>query len=320
MSLGGWQLDVDLVRAVALTAVQVLALVAISPLVNGLIKKIKARFQRRTGPPLLQGYRDLAKLVRKESIHAAPTSGVFRIAPVIGLAATVVAAATFPCVLAEGALATGDVIVALYLLALARFFTALAGLDAASAFGGLGSSRDVSIGAVAEPVAVLAILVLAAGAGTTTEGAALAGGTEDMFAPWRLLAAAAFFLVVLAECARVPVDNPATHLELTMVHEAMLLEYSGPELACATAAAQIKQTVLLALLATMFFPVGVAHAPEPAAIAIAVASLLGKLAALAALIALVESSIAKLRLFRVPDFLGAAAGLAIMAYVAREAM
>jgi formate hydrogenlyase subunit 4 len=301
MSWNGYVLDVALVRAVALAIAQVLVLVAIAPLVNGLIKKLKARFQRRTGPPLLQGYRDLLKLVVKEPLHAAPTSAVFRIAPVITLVATVLAAATFPCILAEGALATGDVIVALYLLALARFFTALAGLDAASAFGGLGSSRDVSIGAVAEPVAVLAILVLAAGAGTSTEGAALAG-------------------VVLAECARVPVDNPATHLELTMVHEAMLLEYSGPELACATAAAQIKQTVLLALLATMFFPFGVAHDPDPAAIAIAVVALFGKLAVLAALIAVVESSIAKLRLFRVPDFLGAAAGLAIMAYVAREAM
>jgi formate hydrogenlyase subunit 4 len=320
MSWNGYVLDVALVRAVALAIAQVLVLVAIAPLVNGLIKKLKARFQRRTGPPLLQGYRDLLKLVVKEPLHAAPTSAVFRIAPVITLVATVLAAATFPCILAEGALATGDVIVALYLLALARFFTALAGLDAASAFGGLGSSRDVSIGAVAEPVAVLAILVLAAGAGTSTEGAALAGSTEWMFAPWRLLAASAFFLVVLAECARVPVDNPATHLELTMVHEAMLLEYSGPELACATAAAQIKQTVLLALLATMFFPFGVAHDPDPAAIAIAVVALFGKLAVLAALIAVVESSIAKLRLFRVPDFLGAAAGLAIMAYVAREAM
>ena len=218
------------------TVVQVATLVAIAPLVNGLIKKIKARFQRRVGPPLLQGYRDLAKLMIKESIHAAPTSGVFRLAPVMSLVATTLAAATFPCFLAGALVPTGDVIVALYLLALGRFFTALAGLDAASAFGGLGSSRDVTIAAVAEPVAVVAILVLAAGVGTTTEGSALAAGTDGLLAPWRLLAAAAFFLIVLTECARVPVDNPATHLELTMIHEAMLLEYSGAELACATAA------------------------------------------------------------------------------------
>jgi formate hydrogenlyase subunit 4 len=167
---------------------------------------------------------------------------------------------------------------------------------------------------------VIAVLVLAAGVGASTDGSALAAGTADLLAPWRLLAAAAFFLVLLAECARVPVDNPATHLELTMVHEAMLLEYSGPELAIAGAAAQVKQTVLLSILAVVFFPIGIATALEPAAVAIAVASFAAKLIVLAALIAIVESSVAKLRLFRVPDFIGAALGLAILAYVAREAL
>jgi formate hydrogenlyase subunit 4 len=153
----------------------------------------------------------------------------------------------------------------------------------------------------------------------TTDGSALASAQAGPFEAWRLLAATAFFLVVLAECARVPVDNPATHLELTMVHEAMLLEYSGPELAFATLAAQVKQTVLLAILAVVFFPIGAASAADPAAIALAIGTFAGKMILLAALIAVVESSIAKLRLFRVPDFLGAAAGLAILAYVAREA-
>jgi formate hydrogenlyase subunit 4 len=305
---------------IALTVLQVIVLVAAAPLIDGVIKRIKARFQRRIGPPLLQGYRDLAKLLVKESVHALPTSPIFRIAPVVSLTATVLAAATFPCILVDGVASTGDVIVALYLLALARFFTALAGLDAASAFGGLGSSRDVSIGAIAEPVAVIAILVLAAGVGSSTDGSALAAGADDMLSPWRILAGAAFFLVVLTECARVPVDNPATHLELTMIHEAMLLEYSGAELALSTVAARIKQTVLLALLATVFFPIGMATTATPSAIGIAVAAFAAKLLALAALIALVESSVAKLRLFRVPDFLGAALGLAILAYVAREAL
>jgi formate hydrogenlyase subunit 4 len=305
---------------IALTVIQAAVLVVAAPLVNGFIKKIKARFQRRVGPPLLQGYRDLRKLFVKESIHALPTSALFRVAPVVSLAAAVLAATTFPCVLPAGLAATGDVVVALYLLALGRVFTALAGLDAASAFGGLGSSRDVSIGALAEPVAVIAILVLAAGVGTSPGGAALAAGTSDLLAPWRILGAAAFFLVVLAECARVPVDNPATHLELTMIHEAMLLEYSGPELAIASAAAQVKQTVLLALLASVFFPIGMATHADAGALSIAVAAFAAKLAALAALIAVVESAVAKLRLFRVPDFLGAALGLAILGYVAREAL
>jgi formate hydrogenlyase subunit 4 len=305
--------------SLAATLLQVLALAAIAPLVNNVIKALKARFQRRLGPPLLQGYRDLAKLLVKEPIHARPTSAVFALAPAVSLATALLAAATFPALYAPG-YAVGDVTTALYLLALGRFFTALAGLDAASAFGGLGSSRDVAIAALAEPVAVIAILVVAAGAAVPTDGAALASSSAGLLSPWRLLAAAAFFAVVLAECARVPVDNPATHLELTMVHEAMLLEYSGRELACATLSAQVKQTVLLALLVSVFFPIGVALAPTPPALAVAVLALAGKLVLLAAAIAVVESTIAKLRLFRVPDFLGAAAGLAILAYIAREAL
>jgi formate hydrogenlyase subunit 4 len=304
----------------ALTVLQVLALVALAPLVNGFIKKLKARFQRRVGPPLAQGYRDLAKLLVKENIHATPTSPLFRLAPAVSLTCAVVAAATFPCVVAGGLLPAGDVVTALYVLALGRFFTALAGLDAASAFGGLGSSRDVSIAALAEPVAVIAILALAAGVGRPTDGTALALSQGTFFAPWRLLAAAAFFMVVLAECARVPVDNPATHLELTMVHEAMLLEYSGPELAAATLAAQLKQTVLLAMMAAVFLQDGLTASTAPLPVALSLGAFALKLFGLALLIAVIESSVAKLRLFRVPDFLGAAGGLAILAYVAREAL
>lgn len=304
----------------AATGLQVLALVALAPLVNGLIKKLKARFQRRQGPPLVQGYRDLLKLLVKENLHATPTSPLFRLAPAVSLTCALLAAATFPCFATAGLAPAGDVVTALYLLALGRFFTALAGLDAASAFGGLGSSRDVSIAALAEPVAVVAILVLAAGVGGTTDGADLAGVQVGFFAPWRLLAAAAFFMVVLAECARVPVDNPATHLELTMVHEAMLLEYSGPELAAATLAAQLKQTVLLSMMAAVFLPDGLAASSDPLGLLLSLGSFALKLLALAALVAVIESVVAKLRLFRVPDFLGAAAGLAILAYVAREAL
>jgi formate hydrogenlyase subunit 4 len=313
---------VSLAVRIALTVAQVAILVAVAPLVNTFIKRLKARFQRRLGPPLLQGYRDLAKLLAKETVHARATSPLFRLAPAVSLGAATLAGATFPCFLAAGLAPAGDLITALYLLALGRFFTALAGLDAASAFGGLGSSRDVAIAAIAEPVAVLAILALAAGAGAPSDGAALAAAQTAPFAPWRLLSGAAFFLVVLAECARVPVDNPATHLELTMVHEAMLLEYSGPELALSLWAAQIKQTVLLAAIASVFFPAGLALSarPDGVAVMVALAAFAAKLLVLATGIAVVEGSIAKLRLFRVPDFLGAACGLAILAYVAREAL
>jgi formate hydrogenlyase subunit 4 len=305
----------------AVALLQVLVLLAIAPGLNGLIKKIKARFQRRVGPPLVQGYRDLAKLFIKETVHAGATSPIFWLAPSVSLGATVVAAAAFPAILARPMLSTGDLLTAVYLLALGRFFVALAGLDAASAFGGLGSSRDMAIASLAEPVAMVCILVVAAGVGAPTDGAALATAGQGLsqLAPWRLLAAAAFFMVVLAECARVPVDNPATHLELTMVHEAMLLEHTGPELALLTLGAQLKQTVLLALFAALFFPIGMATAPGPGAVALAAVVLVAKLALLAALIALVESTIAKLRLFRVPDFLGSAFGLALLAFIAREA-
>ncbi len=305
---------------VILTIVQVAALVAMAPLVNGFIKRVKARFQRRIGPPLVQGYRDLWKLWIKEPVHATPTSWIFSFAPVVSLVAATLAAATFPCVLTGGLSPTGDIVAAAYLFALGRFFTALAGLDAASAFGGLGSSRDVAVAAIAEPVLVLAVMVLAAGVATSPDGAAMASVPAGLLSPWRLLAGAAFFIIVLTECARVPVDNPATHLELTMIHEAMLLEYSGRELACATAAAQVKQTVLLAMLASVFFPIGIAQVATPLAIGVAVVSFAAKLVVLAALIAVVESTVAKLRLFRVPDFIGVALGLAILGYVARGAL
>jgi len=305
--------------SLSVALLQVLLIVALAPGLNGLIKKIKARFQRRVGPPLVQGYRDLAKLFVKETVHAHATSPVFRIAPAVSLGTAVIAAAAFPCIVTDPMFAIGDVLTAVYLLALGRFFVALAGLDAASAFGGLGSSRDMAIAAMAEPVAVVCILVLAATAGQPTDGAALAGGAgATLFAAPRLLAGAAFFLVVLAECARVPVDNPATHLELTMVHEAMLLEHTGPELGLLTLGAQVKQVVMLALVACIFFPAGIATAPTPAALALSCGAFVGKLALLAALIAVVESTIAKLRLFRVPDFIGSAFGLALLSFIARE--
>lgn len=307
--------------SLATSLAQVLLLAALAPGLNGLIKKIKARFQRRVGPPLVQGYRDLAKLLVKETVHAHATSPIFRLAPAVSLGTAAVAAATFPAILAAPMLPAGDVLTGLYVLALGRFFVALAGLDAASAFGGLGSSRDMAIAALAEPVAIVCILVLAVAAGRPTDGAALTSAPAgSLLEPWRLLAAAAFFMVVLAECARVPVDNPATHLELTMVHEAMLLEHSGPELALLTLGAQLKQAVLLALLASVFFPIGVAQAPSAAGVALGAGALAAKLIGLAALVAVVESTIAKLRLFRVPDFLGAAFGLAVLACIAREAL
>ncbi|MBI3724620.1 NADH-quinone oxidoreductase subunit H [bacterium] len=317
------------VRGALIAALQGIVLVALAPLLNGLIRKVKARLQRRIGPPLLQHYRDVAKLFRKESIRPSPASWIFDAAPIVSFATASVAAALTPAICALPATGQGDVVTVIYLLALGRFFVILAGLDAASSFGGLGSSRDAAVSVFAEPVAMLSLAVVAAALRTTTDvsgislastDAAVASGTSlGLLAPWRLLAALAFFIVVLAECARVPFDNPATHLELTMVHEAMLLEYSGPSLALVTLASLAKQLVLLSIVASGFFPVGVATSLQPAALLVAGAVFVAKLAGLAVLIAIVESAIAKVRFLRVPDYLGVAFGIALLAYVAREA-
>jgi formate hydrogenlyase subunit 4 len=298
--------------SLAVTLLQMALLVAIAPGLNGLIKCIKAHFQRRVGPPLIQGYRDLAKLFSKETIHAYATSPIFRLAPAVSFGATLVAAAAFPCVLANPMRFSGDVLTAIYLLGLGRFFVALGGLDAASAFGGLGSSRDMAISSMAEPVAMVCILVLAAGAGRPTDGAALAtaGAGASLLAPWRLLAACAFFLVVLAECARVPVDNPATHLELTMVHEVMVLDHSGPDLAAIQLGAAVKLTIGASIIATLLNPW--AGTPGPLAAGVNLALAVG----VAVVAGTIGSLVARLRLRAVPQYVVVALASSVVALLA----
>lgn len=307
-------------RTLALCILQAVVLVAIAPLLNGLVRRLKALFQRRVGPPLLQQYFDVWKLFAKEQIRPTPASWIFDAAPLVALASAIVAAALVPTWRSVPGLGLADVLTILYVLALGRFFLALAGFDAASSFGGLGSSRDVTVSVFAEPVAILALATLAAALGTSTDGGELAAHAGDLLAPWRLLAALAFAIVVLAECARVPFDNPATHLELTMIHEAMLLEFSGRPLALLTVATLTKQVVLISILVTVFFPVGVAVEATVAGIVLAVLVYAVKLGLAALALAVIESTIAKVRFLRVPDYLGFALGLALLAYVAREAL
>ena len=298
---------------------QIAVLLGAAPLVTGLIRKTKARTQRRKGAGLFQPYADLGKLLRKEVVVSSVSSWLFRATPYIVFGSTLAIVLLVPAVAAPVPFNwMGDIITVIYLFALGRFFVALAGLDAGSAFGGLGSSREMSIASIVEPAMMLAIFTAAATAGSTNLSvivSRLAASPAAMLNPARLLAFAGLFIVTLAESGRLPVDNPATHLELTMIHEAMILEYSGRYLAFIEWASQIKLMVFLVLMANMFFPLGVAGDLSPFALALGTAAILAKVLLLAVVVALVESTNAKLRLFRVPELLTVAFILSLLALI-----
>ena len=293
-------------RPLLLMLLEMFLLVLLGPLVTGIIQKLKARLQCRTGAGLLQPYLDLTKLLRKGTVQADTTSGFFRVIPVLVLAATVAAGALVP-VLQAGppAFPLGDALMLLGLLALARFLTAVGALDAGGAFGGMGASREMTIAPLVEPVLMMVVFSTAMAAGTTDLGT-LAGhrGTSWIFA-WRaadFLGFAALLVLLPAETGRIPVDNPDTHLELTMLHEGMLIEHSGPGLGCMLLASHTRQIVTLALASALFFPI----TPPDGALGLlfGAGAFSVKILVLALYLALVESSYAKLRLFRVPQYLG----------------
>ena len=302
---------------VAVQGGQMLLVLLLAPLLTGLVRKTKARFLRRRGPSLLQPYRDLVRLMRKEVVLADNASWLFRVIPYLVFAATWVAASLVPT-FRTGLLFSwsADLIAIIALLGSARFFLALAGMDVGTSFGGIGSSREVMIASLAEPAMIMVVFTLALVAGST-QLSTIAGALLNSAVGLRVslgLALFALMMVALAENARIPVDNPATHLELTMVHEAMVLEYSGRHLALIDLAAELKLLLYLSLIACVFAPWGIAR-PDAglAALALGLASYLGKLAIGAWLLALFETSIAKMRVFRVPEFLGAALMLGLLA-------
>ncbi|MBI0584577.1 MAG: NADH-quinone oxidoreductase subunit H [Methanomassiliicoccus sp.] len=301
-----------------LEIVQFLLVLAMAPLITGIIRKAKAVMQSRQGPPVVQPYRDLRKLLSKGSVVSKDASWLFTLTPYVCIAAVIVAALLVP-VLYTGTFGfVGDLIVLIYLLGMMRFFMALAALDTGSAFGGMGSSREMYISSVVEPTMLLSIFAMALVAGTTSLGSIaqdIASSGLDLVSPALFLAAAAFFVATLAENARVPFDNPATHLELTMIHEAMLLEYSGKQLALMEMASMTKLVIFLAILANVFFPWGIATEATPLAIGIGLAAFLLKVVLLALVIAVIESSIAKMRLFRLPNLLTSAFMLALLAVI-----
>jgi formate hydrogenlyase subunit 4 len=306
----------------AMTGAQAALLVAAGPLVTGVVQKLKARLQCRSGASVWQPYRDLAKLLRKGTVQSDTASPFFRAVPALVLAATVTAAALLPVLWAPPGpvpLPLGDAILLVALLALARFLLAIGALDAGGAFGGMGASREMTVGLLVEPALMLAVFSVAVSGGTTDVGL-LAARREALASSWAapdLLALFAMLILTLAETGRIPVDNPDTHLELTMLHEGMLLEHSGPGLACIVLATHVKQLVTLGLVAALFLPVGLAHGTAPAEVLLALAAFAVKVLLLATFLGLVESSYAKLRLFRVPQFLGLGLVCAFLALALR---
>jgi formate hydrogenlyase subunit 4 len=282
---------------------QMLLVFMLAPLLTGFVRKVKARLMRRQGPSLLQPYRDLLRLLRKEVVLADNASWLFRTTPYL----------TF----ATGLLFnwTADLIVIVALLGTARFFLALAGMDIGTAFGGIGSSREVMIAALAEPAMLLIVFCVALVAGST-QLSTVANFIASSQVGLRVslgLAMIALVMVALAENARIPVDNPSTHLELTMVHEAMILEYSGRHLAMIEFGAFLKLLLYVSLIGCLFFPWGIAIAGDgPLTYVVGAGLYLLKVTVAGFLLALFETATAKMRVFRVPQFLGAALMLGLL--------
>ena len=302
---------------VMMAAAQGLLALLLAPGVVGLVRWLKARLQNRRGAPPWQPYRELRKLFQKEVVVSRHASWLFHLAPFVVFASTLAVAVIVP-VLAVPLLVDriGDLLVVVYLLLLGTFFLALAGLDPGSAFGGMGASREVTVAALAEPTLAVAIFALARSAGSTNLGEIAARTMADplsAMSPGHLLAFAALFIVMLAETGRLPVDNPATHLELTMIHEAMVLEYSGRYLALIEWAAALKLLVFFILLGNLFVPWGLARALTLEAVMTAVGVFAVKVVVLAVAVAVLETRVAKLRLFRVPELLSASFVLALLA-------
>lgn len=305
------------ISALLVQAVQMVTVVLLAPLLTGFIRKVKARLLRRQGPSVIQPYRDILRLLRKEVVLAENASWLFRVTPYVIFAATWVAAAIIPT-FATGLMFswTADLIAIIALLGSGRFSLALAGMDVGTSFGGLGSSREMMIATLAEPAMLLIIFTLALVAGSTQLStiAAFMTSPEVGLRVSLGIALIALIMVAIAENARIPVDNPATHLELTMVHEAMVLEYSGRHLAMIELAASLKLLLYISLIACMFVPWKLADAEAgSAAYLVGLVAYLAKLAAGGTLLALFETATAKMRIFRVPEFLGAALMLGLLA-------
>ncbi len=301
--------------------VQVAGVIAGAPLVIGLMRQVRARAEGRTGAGIWQPWRDIRKLLGKQNLTPLGTTWVFAAAPAALAATTLVIVATAPLVATGSPLdPIADLITVVGLLFLGTVALTLAGIDTATAFGGMGASREITIAALVEPTILVAVFALSIPANSANLGAIVGNTSEHPGQVISLASALAFValvIVIVAETGRLPVDNPSTHLELTMVHEAMVLEYAGPKLAMVEWASGMRLTVLLALLAKLFFPWGIAAAePSVLDLIVGAGAIALKVAALAAVMAAVEVFLAKLRLFRVPELLAGSFVLAVLAVTA----
>ena len=305
----------DTLTTISLAGLQLVAFLAFAPFLTATIRRTKARLQSRRGPGLLQPYRDLAKWWGKLPLESEASGPVARYAPAFVLGAILTTVLLVPWATARTPLpGWGDLLVLVGLFALARFALALAALDSGSAFGGMGSSRDVAISALAEPGLVLALAGAAIAANSTDLGTISSFGIArgmGLLNPAHLLAASAFAIVLVAETGHHPVDNPDTHLELTMIHEGMLLEASGRSLATLVFASEVKLAVLAALFSAAFLPFGAATDLSPLPIAFGIAVGLAKMLIVGQALALLDGSVAKMRIMGLPDLLSLAALLAL---------
>ncbi len=308
-----------LAYSIGTSILQVALFALVGPLLLGLMDKIRSRAEGRQGASVLQPLRDIRKLMTKERLHAHFSSAVLPLAPIVLLVATVVATAITPLASTQPTLASSaDIYVIVYLLLTGSIALALAGLDTGTAFGGMGSSRAMTISALAEPALLVAVLALSIQAGTSNLPTIISRTLSHptmLSSPTRLLALVAILIVVIAETGRLPVDNPSTHLELTMIHEAMILEYAGPELGLVTMASAMRLALLFALVANLFIPWGIATNSSLTALAMGGLWLVIKTSAIAVGVAFMEVHRAKLRLFRVPELLAGGFVLSVLAVV-----
>lgn len=311
----------NVVWTIGNTLLQTVVLLLIAPLIQGIIKKTKARLQNRIGPSIFQPYSDLLKYMRKDAVVSNQASWLTIATPYIAFTAILTAGLFIPAYTAGLPFGfIGDMILIVYLFGVARFFTALTSLDAGSSFGGMGSSREMAFSAIAEPALLLAVFAVLLSGGTTKLDQLVLMLSDQKWGwihPSYILAFLAMFIVVITETGRIPVDNPDTHLELTMIHEGMLLEYSGRYLGLMLWASQMKQVLILSIFIDLFFPWGLATSWSVSGMLLSLLLYLLKLVLLGIVLAFIETMYAKIRMFKIPKLLSASMILSILAILIR---
>lgn len=304
---------------IAVELIQAVVLIAIAPLMAGIVSKLKAGMQNRPGASVLQPYRDLAKLCRKDRAVSRSCSWLFRLVPVVCMASMIILATMTPFMYTGVLAPYGGLVTVVYMFTMYRFAMVLGGLEGGSTFGGMGSSREMMMSVLIEPALLLAIATLAVLSGAGTDMGDISETIASMglaaVGPALILAACSFMITLLAENARIPFDNPTTHLELTMVHEAMILEYSGRDLAMMEFSSMLRMTVFMAMLGSLFLPWGIADSGDPLMLAASLVLAVVKMLVIALAVALIESVLCKSRLFKVPNLLTVSFALSLIAMI-----